>query len=198
MIDPTPLASRRQFLHTVGAAALLAGVPAFGATAAHARKPARPARTFPPGKPGEFDFLAGQWTIQHRQLKPGGGDEWIEFAGEATCWTILGGVGSVEELRIPARQFSGMGLRLLDLEKHLWSDFWVSGRSGVLTTPGMPGGFENGVATFIAEETEDGRPVLYRGVWDRITATSCRWHQASSHDDGRTWAPNWFMDWTRA
>ncbi len=199
MSDPTTTASRRRFLHTLGAAALLAGASPLAMTAAHASKRvARAPRTFPPGKPGEFDFLAGQWTIQHRQLQPGGKDAWTEFAGEATCWTILGGVGSVEELRIPARQFSGLGLRLLDVEKHLWSDFWVSGRSGVLSTPGMPGGFEDGVGTFIAEDTENGRPVLYRGVWDRITPTSCRWHQASSRDDGKTWDPNWFMDWTRA
>jgi hypothetical protein len=39
---------------------------------------------------------------------------------------ILAGVGSVEELRIPARNFSGMGLRLLDLEKKVWADHWVN------------------------------------------------------------------------
>lgn len=72
-----------------------------------------------PGKPGDFDFLSGSWNISHRRLK---GKEWDEFKGEATCWSILGGVGSVEELRIPARDFAGMGLRLLDVEKRIWSD----------------------------------------------------------------------------
>lgn len=45
------------------------------------------------------------------------------------------GIGSVEELRIPARNFSGMGLRLLDVERRLWADHWVNARSGVLTPP---------------------------------------------------------------
>src|ERR1700754_2557260 len=43
-----------------------------------------------PGKPGDFDFLQGSWKIKHqRLLKPG---EWDRFEGEATGWSILGGV----------------------------------------------------------------------------------------------------------
>ncbi len=151
----------------------------------------------PPGKPGDFDFLNGNWKISHRQ-KPPGAKEWITFKGEATCWSILGGVGSIEELRIPERNFSGMGLRLLDVEKRLWNDFWVNAKSGVLTTPGLTGHFENGVGTFTAEETDGGKKVISRGVWDRITPTSCRWHQAVSKDGGKTWEENWWMEWTKA
>jgi hypothetical protein len=160
--------------------------------------PALAAPAGPPGKPGDFNFLAGEWKISHRRLKSANADDWDVFTGEATCWTILGGVGSVEELRIPARGFSGMGLRLLDLEQKLWNDFWVNGKSGVLTTPGLTGSFENGVGTFTAEEEDGGRKIVSRGVWDRITPNSCRWHQAVSRDGGKTWEPNWFMDWTRA
>ncbi|MBP6748062.1 MAG: hypothetical protein KA144_00365 [Xanthomonadaceae bacterium] len=151
----------------------------------------------PPGKPGDFDFLHGEWRIAHRQLKSAKDGEWIEYEGEATCWTILGGVGSVEELRIPARNFSGMGLRLLDLEKKLWSDFWVNGRSGVLAPPGLTGHFVEGVGVFIAEDSDNGKPILARGVWDRIAEGRCRWHQSVSRDAGKTWDYNWFMDWTR-
>jgi hypothetical protein len=148
------------------------------------------------GKPGDFNFLAGSWKISHRQLKANG--EWDEFSGEATCWTVLAGVGSIEELRIPARNFSGMGIRLLDVEKRVWSDFWVNARSGVLGCPGMEGVFKNGVGTFIADDVDDGHPIKARGVWDRITPTSCRWRQGVSRDGGKTWKENWFMDWVRA
>jgi hypothetical protein len=150
------------------------------------------------GKPGDFDFLAGNWKIKHRKLKAAHGIEWDEFEWEATCWTILGGVGSVEELRIPARGFSGMGLRLLDVQNKVWNDFWVNGKSGVLTTPGQTGTFENGVGTFTADDKDGDKPIKVKGVWDRITHTSCRWWQAVSWDDGKTWEENWFMDWTRA
>lgn len=186
---PDTIRRRKMLQYAAGVAispALLSPDPA------HAAAPPRP------GRPGEFDFLAGRWNISHRRLKNARTDEWDTFPGEATCWTILGGVGSVEELRIPARDFSGMGLRLLDLEKHVWSDFWVNGKSGVLTAPGVTGSFENGVGTFISEETENGKTILARGVWDRITGSSCRWHQATSADGGKTWEPNWFMDWVRA
>jgi hypothetical protein len=152
----------------------------------------------PPGKPGDFDFLAGQWKIKHRRLKTADPNSWDEFEGEASCWTVLGGVGSIEELRIPARGFAGIGIRLLDVKAKVWSDFWVNDKVGVLTTPGMTGAFEGGVGTFTADDEDDGQPIQVRGVWDRITPSSCRWHQAISRDGGHSWQANWFMDWQRA
>lgn len=154
--------------------------------------------TMSAGKPGDFDFLAGNWTIKHKRLKTPHTSDWEEFEGEATCWTILGGVGSVEELRVPSRKFAGMGLRLLDVEKGIWNDFWVNAKSGVLTTPGQTGVFVDGVGTFTADDKDGDKPIKVKGIWDRIKPTSCRWWQAVSWDDGKTWEENWFMDWTRA
>ena len=150
------------------------------------------------GKPGDFGFLAGEWKIKNRRLKDKNRNEWDEFEGEATCWTILNGVGSVEELRIPARDFAGMGLRLLDIEKGVWNDHWVNAKNPVLTTSGLEGNFENGIGTFVAEEKDGDRTILVKGVWDRITPDSCRWYQATSADGGKTWEENWTMAWTRA
>lgn len=149
------------------------------------------------GKPGEFDFLSGEWRIHHWQRK-GDATEWIEFDGEATVHGLLAGIGSVEELRIPARDFSGMGLRLLDVEKKVWWDHWVNAKSGVLMTPGMSGSFENGAGIFVSDDVEDGKPVKYAGVWDQITSKSCRWRQAFSRDGGKSWRQTWVMDWRRA
>ncbi len=151
-----------------------------------------------PGKIGEFNFLAGDWKISHRRLKTSGSDDWETFEGEATCWTVLNGRGSIEELRIPARDFFGMGIRLLDAKQQVWLDFWVSGRDGVLTMPGMPGGFVDGVGVFEVDDVDGDQPIRVRGIWDRIMPTSCRWHQAISRDGGATWEYNWFMDWVRA
>jgi hypothetical protein len=152
----------------------------------------------PAGKAGDFNFLAGNWQISHRRLKSADSKDWDIFDGEATCWTVLGGVGSIEELRIPARKFAGIGIRLLDVEKLVWSDYWVNGRSGVLTTPGLTGGFSNGVGTFVADDVDGEQPIKVRGVWDRITPNSCRWHQAVSRDGGKSWESNWYMDWVRS
>lgn len=143
---------------------------------------------------GDFDFLSGHWKIQHRQLKSSHPEVWDCFEGEASCWTILNGTVSVEELRIPARDFSGMGLRILNKEKQLWSDFWMNAKTGILQAPGIEGSFHEGRGVFIENTTEETQ---IRGVWDKITATSCRWEQANSNDGGKTWQTNWSMDWVR-
>ncbi len=193
-------AERREVLKSCAGAVIAGASAASGQTAGQAAdgRSATETKAAAPGKPGDFDFLAGEWKIKHRRLKKAHTEEWEEFEGEATCWTILGGVGSVEELRIPSRNFSGMGLRLLDVEKRVWNDFWVNAKSGVLTTPGQAGVFENGVGTFTADDKDGETPIKVKGVWDRITPSACRWWQAVSWDDGKTWEPNWFMDWARA
>ena len=147
-----------------------------------------------PGQPGDFDFLTGEWRVHNRSIVNG---EWLEYPGEATVHAILAGVGSVEELRIPARNFSGMGLRLLVVEKRVWADHWVNARSGVVTVPGQLGSFENGAGIFITDDVAGGAPGEYVGVWDNITPGSRRWRQASSRDGGQTWDQNWIMEWSR-
>ena len=109
----------------------------------------------------------------------------------------LAGGGSVEELRIPARSFSGMGLRLLDVEKRVWSDHWVNARSGVLYTPGETGGFVDGVGMFSSTYEENGRVTISAGIWDAITPQSCRWRQVVSEDGGSNWRHTWIMRWSR-
>ncbi len=146
------------------------------------------------GKPGDFDFLTGEWRIHNRMLSDGA---WIEFPGEATVHRILAGAGSVEELRIPARNFSGMGLRLLDVSRGVWVDHWVNAKSGVIALPGQEGEFVDDVGTFISHDAAASPAMMYRGVWDRITPTSCRWFQGGSSDGGKTWNDTWLMDWTR-
>lgn len=189
MTNPHFRLGRRQFVH----AGVLLTMSQIIAPAVAATTLAETAKTHP-GKPGDFDFLTGEWHIHNRFRED---EKWIEFPGEATVVGILAGVASVEELRIPARGFSGMGLRVLDVERKIWSDHWVNAKSGVVTAPGQEGLFVDGVGAFTSEGEEDGKKVIYRGVWDKITQTSCRWHQGASRDGGATWDDSWFMDWTR-
>ncbi len=160
--------------------------------------PKHSANARPAGKAGDFDFLSGHWTIQHRQLTSSNPEVWDSFEGEATCWSILNGMASVEELRIPARDFSGMGLRLLDQEKCVWSDFWMNAKKGTLLAPGVEGYFQDGEGVFISEDMDGEQAIQVRGVWDNISPTTCRWQQATSSDGGKTWQTNWAMDWQRA
>lgn len=156
--------------------------------------PALPAAPTP-GRPGDFAFLDGRWRIRHLKRR---GSTWDRFDGEARCWSILDGVGSVEELLIPARGFSGMGLRLLDVEQRRWADHWVNAKSGVVTTPGQAGSFEGGVGLFSSTYEEGGRTMLSLGIWDRIAPGQCRWRQVWSADGGKTWEHDWVMHWRRS
>lgn len=163
----------------------------------HGNPSATPAPASTPaatGAAGDFDFLNGEWKIRNRRLQDG---VWDEFEGEATVRSILNGLVSVEELRIPARDFSGMGLRVLDLGQKLWADYWVNGKAGVQYGPTW-GSFVSGTGTWDSADTENGAAIIVRGVWDCITPDSCRWYQAVSRDGGGTWQENWIMHWTRA
>lgn len=174
--------SRRNVLQS--AAALAVGKLALDAAAADA---AGTAAT------GDFAFLAGEWRIANRMKQS---ESWIAFPGEATVHSVLAGNGSLEELRIPARNFSGLGLRLYDAAAGVWNDHWINGQQRTVNPP-MSGTFENGVGTFIADDEDNGRPIKARGVWDQVTPVSCRWHQAVSRDGGSTWEMSWEMHWTR-
>lgn len=119
-----------------------------------------------------------------------GRDSRERFKGKANCGAILNGTANIEELRIPARDFNGMGLRILNKEKQVWSDFWMNAKTGRLLTPGVEGSFHQGRGEFI----ETNQDTMVRGVWDNITTSTCSWQQASSADGGETWQTNWVMD----
>jgi hypothetical protein len=187
---PAPALSRRNLLRSASAATL--GTLLLDALPAFAQAP-----TPLPGG-GEFAFLAGEWRIANRyhRRRPDGTYFWDEFPGEATVRSVLAGNGSIEELRIPARNFGGLGVRLYDGERRAWKDSWVDGQQRVVGDP-VYGTFENGAGTFIADDANDGHPTKSRGIWDRITPTSCRWYSSISRDAGATWEDVWYMAWTR-
>lgn len=179
--------ARRTLLHLAAGLSLAGSVP-LARPRADAKKPA------PTGKKGDFDFLTGEWKIHHRWYD---GAQWLEFDGEATVHGLLEGLGSIEELRIPARNFFGLGLRLLDTQQKLWADYWIPGETGVLEPSPAWGSFVDGVGHWDGDDQEGEQKRIQRGCWDRITKKSCRWFSATSRDDGATWQENWVMDWQR-
>ena len=190
MNDPTdPTGAQRRAL------LIAAGLATTSPTPLQAAAPAGAVPPSPTGRAGDFDFLNGEWKIDNRRWKDGA---WDRFEGEATVRGILGGLASIEELRIPARQFGGMGLRLLDVERRLWADFWVNARNGVLGGEPSWGSFVDGVGRWDSDDQDGDQPIIVRGAWDQITPRSCRWLQATSRDGGRSWQENWVMHWTRA
>lgn len=59
------------------------------------------------------------------------------------------------------------------------------------------GRFQDGIGTFVSDDTFRDRPIKVRGLWSRITPTSLQWEQAFSPDGGKTWETNWVMRYTR-
>jgi hypothetical protein len=96
---------------------------------------------------------------------------------QAGCFSILGGIGSAEELLIPARELSSLGPRMLGVEKRQRSDPGVIARSGVVGTPGQTGSFENGAGLFASRYEESGAAMQSIGIWDRIGPGVCHWRQ---------------------
>lgn len=150
---------------------------------------------------GQFDFLAGRWSVAHRRLRRRlvGDTCWEEFAGLCESRPIIGGLGNVDDniLEPPAGAYRAATVRLFDPPTGLWSIRWVDGRAPRLGPP-VRGRFENGVGLFLGDDALDGRPVRVRFTWSGITARSARWDQAFSTDGGATWEPNWSMAFERA
>lgn len=181
--------------------ALIAGLAAAAAPAVVAAQTAANPSPYT-GGPDDFTWLQGKWTVRHRRLKArlAGSTEWQEFAGTSELWLTLGGHGTVDEnwLDIPSGAYRAVGIRAYDPTTRQWAIWWLDERSPRSIEPPVFGGFKDGVGTFQAPDTFNGKPILVRFRWHDITATTAQWDQAFSPDGGRTWEENWHMDFTKA
>ena len=146
-----------------------------------------------------FDWFVGTWTSEQRRLRAvlAGSDEWYEFPGTHTSWSVLDGAGNVDEAVFPTLGFSGVTLRLYDAASDEWSLYWASSRSG-LSLPPVVGRFDDdGRGVFTGPDAYDGTPIEVRYLWVDITPATARWEQAFSVDDGATWETNWVAEFTR-
>jgi hypothetical protein len=151
----------------------------------------------------DFDFFIGEWKVHHRQLKERlvGSHEWMQFEGTTSTRKILGGLGNMDDnlLDKPGSAYRAVTLRSFDPANGQWSIWWLDGRTpSANLDPSMKGRFENGIGTFHADDTLDGKPICVRFTWSHSSATACHWEQAFSPDGGTTWETNWSMDFRRS
>lgn len=150
----------------------------------------------------DFDFLVGEWRVQHRRLKErlASSREWVEFNGTCSNRGLMAGWGNVDEntIELPGDNYRGVGLRAYDPKSGQWAIWWVDSRTpnGAVDPP-VKGSFANGVGTFYADDTLRGKPIRIRFTWSKITPTSAHWEQAFSPDGGKTWEVNWTMEFQR-
>lgn len=98
---------------------------------------------------------------------------------------------------MPSQGWTGLTLRLFDVETGRWSLNWSSSRSGRLFPPVLGRFGPDGRGEFHGDDTHDGKDVRVRFVWSGISETTARWEQAFSVDGENTWLTNWTMDFTR-
>lgn len=187
MTDTNP-ASRRQLLIAAAGATLMPGL----GTAIPSASAATPS-----GKgQGDFSFLNGKWKVRHRKLKGRlvGSTEWQEFDGTCHTWELMEGTGNVDDnvFNDPAGSYRAAALRRINPKTGLWNIWWFDERYDEVGVP-MQGRFQDGVGTFLADETLAGKSIKVRFIWSHITPVSARWGQAFSPDGGETWEVNWQM-----
>ena len=150
----------------------------------------------------DFDFLAGHWQVHHRKLKErlANNHEWIEFEGTLASQPLMGGYANVDDdvFEVPSGTYRGVAPRSFDPKSRQWSIWWIDSRTPLAPLdPPVRGSFHNGVGTFYADDTFNGKPIRIRFTWSNITPASCHWEQAFSPDAGKTWETNWVQDLKR-
>jgi hypothetical protein len=150
----------------------------------------------------DFDFLVGHWQVHHRKLKKRlvNNHEWVEFEGTLFSQPLMGGYANVDDdvFDVPGGAYRGVAPRSFDAKSRQWSIWWMDSRTPTAPMdPPVKGSFHNGVGTFYADDTENGKAIRIRFIWSKITPTSCHWEQAYSPDGGKTWETNWVQDLKR-
>ncbi len=171
---------------------------------AHANQDAPPPTPAAPNLGGahDFDFWIGVWRVHHRRLKErlAGNHDWVDFDGTATTRPALGGLGNVDDsvFNFPGGAYRGVGITAYDPKTTQWLTWGLDGRDPVASLdPPAVGHFENGVGTFYADDSFNGKPVRVRFVWTHATPATAHFEQAYSPDAGKTWETNWTSDFQR-
>jgi len=148
----------------------------------------------------DFDFFKGKSNIINKKLKTrlSKCTEWIEFPSTQEMYTILNGIGNIDNFlaTFDGEPFEGMTVRLFNPLTRLWSIYWSDSNTGVLDKP-VVGSFENNVGHFFSKDTYENKDVIQVFRWDARDEKNPVWSQAMSDDKGKTWEWNWYMFMTK-
>ena len=149
----------------------------------------------------DFDFLHGRWLVHNRRLRrplSGSAEEWDEFEGTSMVRPLWDGLGNLEEWEAmaPSGWIRAISVHLYDPEARQWRLYWATSDRGRFGVPTV-GSFTDGLGEFFDQEEFEGRAILLRLRWEPRGPSACRFQQAFSDDGGRTWEPNWIMDFSR-
>ena len=148
----------------------------------------------------DFDPLIGKWKFHMKRLLHPltGSNTWVEMEGTGACYKIFDGRAQLDTVELDGStgHIEGLTLRTYDPQSHQWRLYWANSKNGKLDPPQV-GEFKNGRGEFYAQDTIDGKTILIRYVWTKLTTNSPHFEQSFSDDGGKTWEVNWITDQTR-
>ena len=148
----------------------------------------------------DFDFEIGKWQTHLWRLEHplSHSNSWVEYWGTTGVSKVWNGRANLVELDVngAAGHIEALSLRLYNPQSHQWSLNFGSSAGGSMSPPTI-GAFKDGRGEFYDKETFNGRPILVRFVISDIKPDSCRFEQAFSEDNGKTWEVNWIAIDTR-
>ena len=127
-----------------------------------------------------------------------GSTTWVEYDGTTIVRPVWKGRANLVELFAdgPAGHLELLSLRLYEEATNTWSLYSASARGAAIDPP-VKGTFEAGRGTFVGPDRLGDKPILVRFVISPVDATSWKFEQAFSADDGKTWEANWLATDTR-
>jgi hypothetical protein len=137
----------------------------------------------------DFDFLFGKWRIANRKLED-------PLAEEPTRRLEFEATSETRPIRRTRKPGYVRGT-LFDPESALWSIWWASTIGRGQLDPPVVGRFQGGTGRFEGDDVLGGRQVKVRFDWKDIRASSARWEQSFSLDNGGSFGTNWIMELTR-
>ena len=133
----------------------------------------------------QFDFWLGEWDLSWEK----------DGTGTNSITSMYDGCVIQEQFDgQPRMDLKGMSLSLYDPKLGRWKQTWVDNGGNYFD---LLGEFEDGVMTLVCEKEMEGKPILYRMVFNNIRKNDLDWNWERSDDDGENWELRWHIDYKR-
>lgn len=147
-----------------------------------------------------FDTLLGSWKYRLRRLQHPltGSTSWVDLSGTGETYAIWNRRAQMDTFEAdgPTGHIEGLTLRLFDPHAQQWRLYWANTKVGILD-PAQVGEFKDGHGDFYTQDRINGKVILIRYDWSRMTSSSPHFEQSFSDDGGKTWEANWITDQER-
>ena len=148
----------------------------------------------------DFDPLIGSWRyhLKRRTNPLTGSTTWVELDGTGVCYKLWNGRSQLDTLEVdgPTGHIEGLTLRLFNPQSRQWRLYWANSKTGIVDPPQV-GEFKDNQGDFFAQDTVNGKIILIRYEWSKLSTNAPHFEQSFSEDGGKTWEVNWITEQTR-